>query len=70
MVLMLDKITTLKHMSTSYVSVCHIFAPRMKSFIAKWVICILVNLRLCKIQENNKTICNTFDHNFKLYFNN
>ena len=41
----------------------------MKSFFAKRVISILVNLRylrfkLLKFQENKK-ICNTFDHNFK-----
>ena len=40
----------------------------MKSFIAKRVISILVNLRFklqLKYKENNKKICNTFDHNFK-----
>ena len=42
----------------------------MKSFIAKRVISILVNLRylrfkLLKYKENNKKMCNTFDHNFK-----
>ena len=42
----------------------------MKSFIAKRVISILVNLRylifkLLKYKENDKKICNTFDHNFK-----
>ena len=42
----------------------------MKSFIAKRIISILVNLRylrfkLLKYKENNKKICNTFDHNFK-----
>ena len=42
----------------------------MKSFIAKRVISILVNLRylrfkLLKYKENTKKICNTFDHNFK-----
>ena len=42
----------------------------MKSFIAKRVISILVNLRylrfkLLKYKENNKKICNAFDHNFK-----
>ena len=42
----------------------------MKSFIAKRVISIFVNLRylrfkLLKYKENNKKICNTFDHNFK-----
>ena len=42
----------------------------MKSFIAKRVISILVNFRylrfkLLKYKENNKKICNTFDHNFK-----
>ena len=42
----------------------------MKSFIAKGVISILVNLKyfrfkLLKYKENNKKICNTFDHNFK-----
>ena len=40
----------------------------MKNFIAKRVISILVNLRhlrfkLLKYKENNKKICNTFDHN-------
>ena len=42
----------------------------MKSFIAKPLNSILVNLRylrfkLLKYKENNKKICNTFDHNFK-----
>ena len=42
----------------------------MKSFIAKRVNSILINLRylrfkLLKYKENNKKICNTFDHNFK-----
>ena len=42
----------------------------MKSFIAKRVISILVNLRylrfkLLKYKENNKKMCNNFDHNFK-----
>ena len=42
----------------------------MKSFIAKQVNSILVNLRylrfkLLKSKENNKNICNTFDHDFK-----
>ena len=43
----------------------------MKSFIAKRVISILVNLgylrflKLLKYKENNKKICNTFDHKFK-----
>ena len=42
----------------------------MKSFIVKRVNSILVNLRyfrfkLLKYKENNKKICNTFDHNFK-----
>ena len=42
----------------------------MKSFIAKRVISILVNLRylrykLLKYKENNKKMYNTFDHNFK-----
>ena len=42
----------------------------MKSFIAKRVTSILVYLRylrfkLLKYKENNKKICNTFDHNFK-----
>ena len=42
----------------------------MKSFIAKRLDSILVNLRylrfkLLKYKENNKKICNTFDHNFK-----
>ena len=42
----------------------------MNSFIAKRLNSILVNLRylrfkLLKYKENNKKICNTFDHNFK-----
>ena len=42
----------------------------MKSFIAKRLNCILVNLRylrfkLLKYRENNKKIGNTFDNNFK-----
>ena len=42
----------------------------MKSFTAQRVISNLVNLRnfrfkLLKYKENNKKICNTFDHNFK-----
>ena len=42
----------------------------LKSFIAKRVISILINLRylrfkLLKYKENNKKICHTFDHNFK-----
>ena len=42
----------------------------MKSFIAKQVNSILVNLRylrfkLLKYKENNKKICNTSDHNLK-----
>ena len=42
----------------------------MKSFIAKRVNSILVNLRYLKFKlltykENNKKTCNTFDHNFK-----
>ena len=41
----------------------------MKSFIAKRVISIFVNsrylqLNLLKYKENNKKICDTFDHNF------
>ena len=40
---------------------------QMKSFIAKRVISILVNLRfkLLKYKENNTNFFNTFDHNFK-----
>ena len=42
----------------------------MKSFIAKRVISIFVNLRYLRFKlliykENNKKICYTFDHNFK-----
>ena len=48
----------------------HPLPDEMKSFIAKRVISILVNLRylrfkLLKYRENNKKMCNTFDHNFK-----
>ena len=44
--------------------------PHLKSFIAERVNSILVNLRylrfkLLKYKENNKKICNTFDHIFK-----
>ena len=47
-----------------------LFNLYMNSFIAKRVNSILVNLRylrfkLLKYKENNKKICNTFDHNFK-----
>ena len=42
---------------------------QMKSFIAKRVISILVNLRYLRFKllkyKENKTIFNTFDHNFK-----
>ena len=39
----------------------------LKSFIAKRLNSILVNLRfkLLKYKENNKKMCNTFVHNFK-----
>ena len=42
----------------------------MKRFIAKRVISIYVNLRylrlkLLKYKENNKKICDTFDHSFE-----
>ena len=42
----------------------------MKSFIAKWVISILVNFRylrfkLLKYKDNNQKICDTFYHNFR-----
>ena len=41
----------------------------MKSFIAKRVISILVNLRYLRFKllkyKENKKICYTFDHNFK-----
>ena len=48
----------------------HYFKIYLKSFIAKQVISILVNLiylrlKLLKYKESNKKICNTFDHNFK-----
>ena len=48
----------------------HIMHVYLKSFIAKQVKSILVNLRylrfkLLKYKENNKKICNTFDYNFK-----
>ena len=46
------------------------FPTAKKNFIAKRVISILVNLiylrfKLLKYKENNKNICDTFDHNFK-----
>ena len=49
---------------------CKLVGMYMKSFIAKRVISILVNLRylrfkLLKYKENNKKICNTFGYNFK-----
>ena len=37
----------------------------MKSFIAKRINSILVSLRYLTCKENNKKMCNTFDHNFK-----
>ena len=42
----------------------------MKSFVAKLVNSISISLRylifkLLKYEENNKKMCNTFDHNFK-----
>ena len=48
----------------------NVVLEKMKSFVAKLVNSILVNLRyfrfkLLKYKENNKKICNTFDHNFK-----
>ena len=54
----------------SYIPGRHIYSHQLKSFIAKRVISILVNLRhlrfkLRKYTENNKKICNTFDYNFK-----
>ena len=55
---------------TGYVLVHVHVHEHMKSFIAKRVISILVNLvnlrfKLLKYKKNNKKICNTFDHNFK-----
>ena len=52
--------------STTFIYKCQRY---VKSFIAKRVNSILVNLRylrfkLLKYKENNKKICNTFDHNF------
>ena len=49
---------------------CQAMYTHMKSLIAKRLNSILVNLRylrfkLLKYKENNKKICNTFDHNFK-----
>ena len=46
-------------------------SEHMKSFIAKRVISIFVNLRylrlkLLKYKENNKKICDAFDHNFQI----
>ena len=45
----------------------------MKSFIAKWVTSILVNFKylrfkLLKYEENDKKICDTFDHNFRYVY--
>ena len=44
-------------------------AEQMKSFMAKRVISIFVNLRYLRLKllkyEENKKICDTFDHNFK-----
>ena len=70
-------ITTLKITSYLYSSfvlylgwMCVYVCKYMKSFIAKRLNSILVNLRylrfkLLKYKENNKKMCNTFDHNFK-----
>ena len=49
---------------------CVFSGKYFKSFIAKWVISIFVNMRylrmkLLKYKENNKKICGTFDQNFK-----
>ena len=45
------------------------YAYNMKSFIAKRLNSILVNLRYLRFKllkyKENKKICNTFDHNFK-----
>ena len=45
------------------------FSLYLKSFIAKRVNSILVNLRYLRFKllkyKENKKICNTFDHNFK-----
>ena len=67
--------TTPGRLSTSLCTIANIVyttpvSEQMKSFIAKRDISILVNLRylrfkLLKYKENNKKICNTFDHNFK-----
>ena len=59
----LRHVQNLRHMLIAH---CH----HMKSFIAKRLNSILINLRylrfkLLKYKENNKNICNTFDHNFK-----
>ena len=53
----------------STVKVWFVLGQFEEFFIAKRVISILVNLRylrfkLLKYKENNKKICNTFDHNF------
>ena len=62
-----------RHPSNSHVTsqrVSTIMQLYMKSFIAKRVISISVNLRylrfkLLKYKENNKKICYTFDRNFR-----
>ena len=58
------------HIQELFVDVSSYVALYMKSFIAKWVISIFVNLRylglkLLKYKENNKKICDSFYHNFK-----
>ena len=64
----MSKIDVICTFEVLFISLSHL-CMHMKSFIAKRVISILVNLRylrfkLLKFKENKK-ICNTFDHNFK-----
>ena len=58
------------HLHIFYSRTLQILSIQLKSFIAKRLNSILVNLRylrfkLLKYKENNKKNCNTFDHNFK-----
>ena len=62
--------TTKYHTSQLYSWMClKCISADMKSFIAKWVISIFVNLRYLQLKllkyKENKKICETFDHNFK-----
>ena len=61
------------HQTELHLTMTAEYHMEMKSFIAKRVNSILVNLRYLRFKlliykENNKKICNTFYHNFKNFF--